>query len=78
MPEDDVECKSFTVISIDSLLDYENKYFLQVYLENTCTHNSNNNDNNDNNNNEFILAYPFYMKFVLCPKIMYKKRNTIL
>ena len=81
MPEDDVECKSFTVISIDSLLDYENKYYLQVYLENICTHNSNNNDNNDNNdndNNEFILEYSFYIKFALCPKIIYKKRNTIL
>ena len=34
MPEDDVECESFTVIPIDSLLVYENKYFLQVYLDN--------------------------------------------
>ena len=33
MPEDDVESKSFTVISIDSLLVYENKYYLQVYLD---------------------------------------------
>ena len=28
-----VECESFAVISIDSLLSYENKYYLQVYLE---------------------------------------------
>ena len=34
VPEDDRECKSFTVISIDSLLAYENKYYLQVYLNN--------------------------------------------
>ena len=34
MPEDDIECESFTVISIDSLLVYENKYHLQVYLHN--------------------------------------------
>ena len=34
MPEDDIECDSFTVISIDSLLVYENKYYLQVYLDN--------------------------------------------
>ena len=34
MPENDVECESFTVISIDSLLLYENKYYLQVYLDN--------------------------------------------
>ena len=32
--EDDIECKSFTVISIDSLLVYENEYYLQVYLDN--------------------------------------------
>ena len=30
--EDDIECKSFTVIYIDSLLAHENKYYLQVYL----------------------------------------------
>ena len=28
-----MECGSFTVISIDSLLVYENKYDLQVYLD---------------------------------------------
>ena len=32
VPEDDIECESFTVISIDSLLVYKNKYYLQVYL----------------------------------------------
>ena len=32
--EDDIECESFTVISIDSLLVYENKCYLQVYLDN--------------------------------------------
>ena len=30
---DDIECKSFTVISTDSLFVYENKYYLQVYFE---------------------------------------------
>ena len=34
VPEDDIECESFTAISIDSLLVYENKYYLQVYLDN--------------------------------------------
>ena len=34
MPEDVVECKSFTIISIDSLLVYESKYYLQVYFDN--------------------------------------------
>ena len=28
--ENYIECESFTVISIDSLLVYENKYYLQV------------------------------------------------
>ena len=32
--EDDIECKSFTIISIDSLLVYDKKYALQVYLDN--------------------------------------------
>ena len=34
MPEDDIECESFTVISIDYLLVYDEKYYLQIYLEN--------------------------------------------
>ena len=33
LSEDDIERKSFTVISIDSLLLYENKYYLKVYLD---------------------------------------------
>ena len=28
VPEDDIDCKSFTVISINSLLVYKNKYYL--------------------------------------------------
>ena len=34
MPEDGVECESFPIAYIDSLLGYENKYFLQIYLDN--------------------------------------------
>ena len=34
MPEDDIECKYFTAISIDSLLVYDKRYYLQVYLDN--------------------------------------------
>ena len=34
MPGDDIECKSFTVISTEFLLVYDNKYHLQVYLDN--------------------------------------------
>ena len=35
--ENKVVCNSFTVISIDSLLLYDNSYYLQVYLDN-CTY----------------------------------------
>ena len=34
VPEDDIECRYFIVISIGFLLVYENKYYLQVYLDN--------------------------------------------
>ena len=34
VPEDDIECESFKVISIDSLFVCESKYYLQVYLDN--------------------------------------------
>ena len=34
MPEDYIECESFTVISIDLLPAYEGKYYLQGYLDN--------------------------------------------
>ena len=34
VPEDDIECESFNIISIDSLLVYENKYYLEVYSDN--------------------------------------------
>ena len=34
VPEECVECESFTIISIDSILVYENKYYLQAYLDN--------------------------------------------
>ena len=35
MPEDDIECESFTIISIDSLFVNENKYYLQLCLDNS-------------------------------------------
>ena len=34
VPKDGVECESFTIISIDSLLVYENKYYVQVFVDN--------------------------------------------
>ena len=40
-PEDDIELKSFTVISIDSFPVYENKFYLQVYLDNCAYKNVN-------------------------------------
>ena len=33
MLKDDIKFEYFAVISIDSLLVYENKYYLQVYLD---------------------------------------------
>ena len=35
--EDDIACKALTVISIDSLHVHEDKYYMQVYLDN-CAH----------------------------------------
>ena len=37
VPEDDMDCESFTVISIDSLLVYGSKYYLQIYLVNCAS-----------------------------------------
>ena len=34
--EDGVECEYFTVIFIDSLLVYDSKYYLRVYLDNSA------------------------------------------
>ena len=31
VPKDDIECESFTVISVGCLLVYVNKYYLQIY-----------------------------------------------
>ena len=38
--EDGVEWVSFTIISIDSLFFYENRYYLHVYLNNWAYKNS--------------------------------------
>ena len=34
LSEDEIECESFTVVSIDFLLVYKSKYYLEVYLNN--------------------------------------------
>ena len=39
--EDNIKCESFTVISIDSLLVYDKKYYLQVYLDDCADKNVN-------------------------------------
>ena len=36
VPEDDIEFESFTIISIYSLLVSDNKFCLQVYLDNSA------------------------------------------
>ena len=36
VPEDDIKCESFAVISITSLFVSRNKYYLQISLDN-CT-----------------------------------------
>ena len=33
VPKDHIECRSFSVISIDSLQDYDHNYYPQVYLD---------------------------------------------
>ena len=33
-PDDRVECESFTISSIDSLLVSDNKFYMEVYLNN--------------------------------------------
>ena len=37
VPEDDIKCESFSIISIDSLPVYDKKYYLQVFLD-TCAY----------------------------------------
>ena len=36
VPEDDIECESFTDISVDYLLAYDEKYYLQVFLDSSA------------------------------------------
>ena len=35
--EDGAECETFIIILLDSLLVYENKYYLQIYLDNCAS-----------------------------------------
>ena len=36
MPQEDSEYESFTLISIHSILVYDKKYYLQLYLDNSA------------------------------------------
>ena len=38
-PEGGVKCEFFTIVSIDFLLAYENKYYLKVYIMQLCLQN---------------------------------------
>ena len=53
VPEDDIECQSIIVISIDSLLLYNNKYYLRVYLDN-CAYKITNKKKTDYLNENFL------------------------
>ena len=56
MPKDDLKCESFTVISIDPLLTYGNKYYLQVYLDN-CVYKIVNKQMTD-----YLVEFFFFLK----------------
>ena len=58
--EDDVKCESFTVISIDSLLVYKNKDFLQVYFDN-CAYQITNNQMTDYLDDNLFEDWILYM-----------------
>ena len=81
VPEDRVGCKSFTVISIASLLVYHNIYYLQVYLDN-CTYRIVDNqmiDDLDDNlfetDEDYVLWMLYYDKFDLSEGIDLTKSN---
>ena len=58
--EDDVKFESFTVISIDSLLVYKNKDFLQVYFDN-CAYQITNNQMTDYLDDNLFEDWILYM-----------------
>ena len=68
MPKDDKECESLTVISIDCLLVYENKYYLQVYLDN-CAYKF------VNKQITYYLDENFFEDSILEMLYWYKQRN---
>ena len=69
--EDDVECASFTAISIDSLLVYKNKYYLQVYLDNCACKIVDKQMINDLGDNQFVTDENYFLinRSYKCDKI---------
>ena len=74
MTEDGVECKSFTLVSIDFILFYESKYYLQVYLDN-CTYIIDLSERIDfpksNNSKECIFCHYWYFDYA------FKLQNSV-
>ena len=63
VPEDVIECESFTVISFDSLLVYHKRYYLQVCLEN-CAYKSKGTDYaKSKNSKEYMICHYFFFNY---------------
>ena len=75
--ENKVVCNSFTVISIDSLLVYDNSYYLQVYLDN-CAYKTEGNQMIDYLDYDFFETDEDYFVLILINGIYeywFKRRN---
>ena len=79
MPKNDLECESFTVFSIDSLPVYENKYYLQVYLD-ACVYKTVNKQKTDylheNVFEDLILQMLYYDRIHISEGINLAKSNS--
>ena len=54
MYQNGVKCESFTIIFIDFLLVYENKYYIQAYLDNSAHKIMDNQMKDDNFDDNFV------------------------
>ena len=54
MYQNGVKCESFTIIFIDFLLVYENKYYIQAYLDNSARKIMDNQMKDDNFDDNFV------------------------
>ena len=79
VPKNDLECESFTVFSIDFLPVYENKYYLQVYLD-TCVYKTVNKQKTDylheNVFEDLILQMLYYDRIHISEGINLAKSNS--